>query len=151
ALVSSSSGSRGGGEFYLVGLAQGLAALGMEIHSVLSRHERMDDLAMHVSDFGAVHRIEYQNTYDRRLRCVGAVLARNESARLARQLAALEPDVIHINKQNLEDGLDLAGAAQVTGIPTVVTIHVTRTMRDLKARGGGLRDWVSRLVLRTAS
>ena len=45
ALVSSSSGSRGGGELYLVGLAQGLAALGHDVQSVLSDHARMDELA----------------------------------------------------------------------------------------------------------
>src|SRR5262245_21097228 len=95
ALVSSSSGSRGGGEFYLCGLAEGLSARRHEVHSFLAEHERMDGLAALLSKFGPVHRISYRNTYDRRLRCVGAVLARRERTRIARELAAFRPDVIH--------------------------------------------------------
>ena len=148
ALVSSSSGSRGGGEFYLCGLANGLAALGHEVHSVLAEHERMDELASLLAPFSTVHRIRYRNTYDRRLRCAGAVLARAEISRIGRELAALRPDVVHINKQNVEDGLDLLVAAQKVGLPTVATIHVTRTMRQLGSVGGVIRDWVSRRVLR---
>jgi glycosyltransferase involved in cell wall biosynthesis len=147
-LVSSSSGSRGGGEFYLCGLANGLAALGHEVHSVLAEHRRMDELAEQLAEFGTVHRIRYQNTYDRRFRCVAAVRAHRDIERLAGNLAALRPDVIHVNKQNLEDALDLLGAAQRTGIPTVATIHVTRSMRSLRSWGGGIRDWVSGRTLR---
>ncbi len=143
ALVSSSSGSRGGGELYLVGLANGLAALGNEVLSVLSDHVRMDEVAALLGAFGPVHRIPYQNTYDRRLRCVGAVLARRDIARITGELAALDPDVIHVNKQNLEDGLDLLQAAQATGLPTVATIPyappATISVADMGGAAGGVR------------
>jgi glycosyltransferase involved in cell wall biosynthesis len=108
----------------------------------------MDELAAALSPFGAVHRIQYLNTYDRRLRSIGAVLAQMDISRLGRELAAIRPEVVHINKQNLEDGLDLLVAACRAGLPTVATIHVTRTMRQLGSLGGVVRDWVSSRVLR---
>ena len=113
-------------------------------------HARMDELAGQLAAFGPVHRLGFQNTYDRRTRCIGSLLARRDIARLARELAGLGPDVIHVNKQNLEDGLDLLAAAQRTGIPTVSTIHVTRPMRSLRSWGGGIRDWVSGRFLRNS-
>src|ERR1700683_638923 len=82
ALVSSSSGSRGGGELYLAGLARGLTALGHDVQSVLSDHHRMDELEGLLAPFGAVHRLGYRNTYDRRSRSLGAVLARGEIRRM---------------------------------------------------------------------
>jgi glycosyltransferase involved in cell wall biosynthesis len=151
ALVSSSSGSRGGGELYLCNLADGLSLAGVEIHSVLAEHARMDELAERLGQHGAVHRIPYLNTYDRRLRSIGAVWANRQIRRLCDFLARLPVDLIHLNKQNLEDGLDLLLAGERTGLPTVATIHVTRTMRDLRALGGDLRDSVSMRVLRSGS
>ena len=148
ALVSSSSGSRGGGEFYLCGLARGLSNLGHEIHSVISDHSRMDELSLSLSEFGPVHRWKYQNTYDRKLRSIGAVMAFREIRTLRHMLSRLPVDVIHLNKQNLEDGLDLLAAAEGSNLPSVTTIHVTRSMRNLKSAAAGLRDFVSRWTLR---
>lgn len=149
ALVSSSSGSRGGGELYLCALANGLKALGHEVESVLSNHPRMDELAALLAQQGHVRRIEYCNTYDRRTRCVGAMMARRDIRRLARELAGLRADVIHVNKQNLEDGLDLLFAARDSGLPVVSTVHVTRTMSRLRSVGGSVRDWLSVRALRS--
>ncbi len=151
ALVSSSSGSRGGGELYLSSLAAGLTALGHEVQSVLSNHSRMDELAALLAHQGSVHRIDYRNTYDRRSRSVGAMLARRDIQRLTRELAGLRADVIHLNKQNLEDGLDLLTATKHAGLPAVATVHVTRTMSRLRSVGGTVRDWLSARVLRSVS
>ena len=148
-LASSSSGSRGGGELYLAELAGGLKALGHQVASVMSDHPRMDELESLLSKHGPVHRVRYQNTYDRRLRSIGAVMARGEIRRIAGELAKLQPDVIHVNKQNLEDGLDLLVSAKQTKLPVVATVHVTRTMTGLRSVGGTVRDWVSRSVLRS--
>jgi len=148
ALVSSSSGSRGGGELYLSSLAAGLKALGHDVQSVLSNHPRMDELAALLAQHGPVHRIDYRNTYDRRTRSLGAVLARRDIQRLGRELAGLRTDVIHLNKQNLEDGLDLLVAARDSRVPVVATVHVTRTMSGLRSVGGAVRDWLSARVLR---
>jgi glycosyltransferase involved in cell wall biosynthesis len=149
ALVSSSSGSRGGGELYLSALAGGLTALGHDVQSVLSNHPRMDELAALLAQQGPVHRIDYQNTYDRRTRSVGAVLARRDIRRLTKELSCLRADVIHLNKQNLEDGLDLLVAASNSQLPVVSTVHVTRTMSRLQSVGGRVRDWLSARVLRS--
>ena len=149
ALVSSSSGSRGGGELYLTSLARGLTAQGHEVQSVLSNHPRMDELSTQLAEQGAVHRIDYRNTYDRRTRSLGAMLARRDIRRLTRELAGLRADVIHLNKQNLEDGLDLLLAARNAEIPVVATVHVTRTMSGLRSVGGSVRDWLSARVLRS--
>ncbi len=143
ALVSSSSGSRGGGELYLTSLARGLTGLGHEVQSVLSSHPRMDELAALLAQQGPVHRIDYRNTYDRRTRSLGAMLARRDIRRLTRELAGLRADVIHLNKQNLEDGLDLLLAAKNAELPVVATVHVTRTMSRLHSVGGTVRDWLS--------
>src|SRR5204863_9687622 len=61
----------------------------------------------------------------------------------------LQPDFIHINKQNLEDGLDLLRAANSLAIPSISTIHITQTARFLGARAGWFRDWVARRSLRS--
>ena len=147
-LVSSSSGSEGGGELYLVGLAEGLKALGHEVDALLSTHPRMDKLAQLLQPWATVHREPYMNTYDRRLRTLGAVFDRPLIRQMRDRLRGLAPEVIHINKQNLEDGLDLVSAAAKSGLPFVSTIHITRNPRSLGAVGGWLRDWIARSVLR---
>ena len=151
ALISSSSGSRGGGELYLVGLADALAHQGHFVESVLAAHSRMDELGRLLAEFGPVRRIPYQNTYDRRLRSLGSVAARRGIRRLAAEIDRLDVDVVHVNKQNVEDGLDLLLAAEQSGRTTVATVHVTRSMRSLGSLGGGARDLVSRHVLRRLS
>jgi glycosyltransferase involved in cell wall biosynthesis len=150
-LVSSSSGSQGGGELYLEGLADGLTALGHAVESLLAAHPRMDALAAKLSRFGGVHRVDFPNTYDRRTRAVGSVLARRTISRIAARFADLRPDVLHLNKQNLEDGLDLLLAADRTGLPVVCTVHVTRGMTGLGSMFGWVRDRVARRALRGAA
>lgn len=149
-LVSSSSGSHGGGELYLEGLSEGLTALGHTVELLLATHTRMNPLAERLARFGRVHRVEFTNTYDRRTRAIGSVLARQTITRLARIFTELQPDVLHLNKQNLEDGLDLLLAAGRAKSPTVCTVHVTRGMAGLGSMLGGIRDWISHCVLRQA-
>jgi glycosyltransferase involved in cell wall biosynthesis len=95
-----------------------------------------------------VVRAEFCNTYDYATRSLATVLNSNVSNDVARQWDALRPDVIHVNKQNLEDGLDLLRAARVSGRPSVCTIHLTQTARYLRARGALLRDLVAWWELR---
>lgn len=63
-LVSSGSGSRGGGEIFLDYLGRGLAARGHELLMWLPAHPRMDELAAKAADFARVIRAQYRNTYD---------------------------------------------------------------------------------------
>jgi glycosyltransferase involved in cell wall biosynthesis len=146
--ASSSSGSRGGGETFLVYLGEALAWRGHEVALWASSHARMDEVAGRFGAFGAVHRTDYMNTYDRPRRSLGALMDGKTAARAAREWAALKPDMIHLNKQNLEDGLDLVRATGMIDRPSVCTVHITQTAAYLGAKGAWLRDWVSRRGLR---
>ncbi len=150
-LATASSGSQGGGELYLVSLAQQLRTDGHQVEALLSDHSRMGGLAELLHPFAKVHRVPYVNMYDRPLRTLGSVLDRRTIARLTNQFRQIAPDIIHVNKQNLEDGLDLLLAARRSGLPHVTTIHITHSMASLSAIGGRLRDWVARRVLRKPS
>jgi len=142
--ASSSSGSRGGGETFLVYLGEALAQRGHEVMLWASSHPRMDEVAARFGKFGAVHRAEYVNTYDRPRRSLGALLDRRTPTRAAREWTALKPDILHVNKQNMEDGLDLMRATQQMDVPSVCTIHITQSAAFLGAKAAWLRDWVSR-------
>ena len=67
-LVSSSSGSKGGGEIYLLRLGTAIRQLGHEVALWTSEHSRMDELSRHFEKIGTVFRSTYSNTYDRCLR-----------------------------------------------------------------------------------
>jgi glycosyltransferase involved in cell wall biosynthesis len=58
------------------------------------------------------------------------------------------PDIVHLNKQNLEDGLDLLRAADDCGLPNLCTIHLTQSARYLRARTPWIRDWIARRALK---
>src|SRR5262249_27380188 len=106
-LVSSGSGSRGGGEIFLNYLGGALAARGHSVITWMPSHARMDELASQCARFSRVVRTDFRNTYDYRSRPLATLLNSRTSNSIARQWADLRPDIVHINKQNLEDGLDL--------------------------------------------
>ena len=70
------------------------------------------------------------------------------SQRIANEWRELRPDVVHINKQNLEDGLDLLHAADGCGAPSICTIHLTQNSQYLRAKAAWLRDAIARWQLR---
>ena len=146
-LVSSGSGSRGGGEIFLDYLGSGLAKRGHEIVMWIPAHRRMDELAEKCARFALVVRAEYRNTYDHPARSLSTCFNRGTSCRIARHWEELRPDVIHLNKQNLEDGLDLLRAMRWCAVPSLCTIHLTQTARRLRARSSRLRDWIARHAL----
>jgi glycosyltransferase involved in cell wall biosynthesis len=146
-LVSSGSGSRGGGEIFLDYLGEALAERGHEVILWMPAHQRMDELADKCARFASVIRDQYVNTYDQRGRSLTTCFNFSTSRRIARQWRALAPDIIHVNKQNLEDGLDLLRAARQSGIPSICTIHLTQTANYLRARASWLRDLVARRAL----
>lgn len=151
ALVSSGSGSRGGGEIYLTFLAEGLAAMGHQVQALVPDHGRMDELAGRLAQVAEVQRYPFRATYDRKLRPLGAWLDRGQQRDLAARFARLAPDLLHVNQQVAEDGLDLVRAAAASGVPWLSTIHVGRSAEALGARLGSLRDSVTARVLRGAS
>lgn len=142
-LASSSSGSKGGGEMYLVYLGRALASRGHDVQLWVSDHERMDLVATAFAAIGTVHRRPYTNTYDRKSRCIGAFLDGATARRAAAEWDALQPDIVHINKQNLEDGLDLIEATRFARTRSVCTIHLTQKAGFLGAQFAGMRDLVA--------
>ncbi len=146
-LISSSSGSHGGGEFYLHGLAEGLLGRGHEVHVAMSTHEKMNDLANGFCEGVKIRRIGFQNTYDFRTRVIGCHFSKQADRNLPPLLDQLQPDVVHLNKQNLEDGLDLLRTIKNCDVPSVATIHVTRSAQSLGAFMGSLRDHYARRQL----
>jgi glycosyltransferase involved in cell wall biosynthesis len=150
-LVSSSSGSRGGGEIYLYNLAAGLSQLGHCVHAFCSNAKPMDELVKNLHRFGEVTRAELPNTYRRPTHLLGAALDFRQHRRISQIFQELSPDVVHINQQVAEDGLDLLLAARRSGIPFLSTIHIVHSATVLKARLGGLRDLVTSAVIRHAN
>lgn len=149
-LVSSGSGSRGGGEIYLALLAEQLAGLGHEICALIPDHARMNELAERLARTAVVERFPYVSTYDRRLRHIGATLDRRQRRSLRDLFRRTSADIVHVNQQVAEDGLDLVLAASASGLPWVSTIHVGRGAGELSARLGNLRDrWTRSTITAT--
>lgn len=148
ALVSSGSGSRGGGEIYLRFLAEGLRLAGHGVHALVPAASRMDDLARSLEPHATVERLNVTSTYDRRLRNIAAVLDRRQQQQVAARLLELSPDIVHVNQQVAEDGLDFLLAAVRSCLPWVSTIHIARSASALGARFGRLRDIVTAETLR---
>ena len=147
-LASSSSGSRGGGELYLLYLGRSLAQRGHDVLLWASDHPRMDELANSFSGIGEVLRSPYRNTYDRRGRSLSSYLNLRSVGQLAREWKKGRPDILHVNKQNLEDGLDLLHAARRSHLPNICTIHLTQSAGYLKAKLAPARDFIARRALR---
>ena len=146
-LVSSGSGSRGGGEIFLEYLGKGLIDRGHEVLVWLPSHPRMDELASKCAPFFRVVRGNYRNTYDYPARSLSTCFNWRVSNRIAHEWTALGPDVIHVNKQNLEDGLDLLRAARRCALPSICTIHLTQTSNYLRAKAAWLRDRIAQWQL----
>ncbi|GAA0761631.1 hypothetical protein GCM10009076_14840 [Erythrobacter ramosus] len=149
-MVSSGSGSRGGGEIYLSLLAKGLREQGCEVQALIPDSEGMDELAKALASDASVVRFPFVSTYERPTRLLGAISDRPQQNRVTRLLQDLRPDVVHVNQQVAEDGCDLLLASKRSGLPWVSTIHVGRSAAELGARGGSMRDRACAQVIRLA-
>jgi glycosyltransferase involved in cell wall biosynthesis len=78
---------------------------------------------------------------------LGAALDFAQHRRICRIFQEHSPDIVHINQQVAEDGLDLLLAARSSSIPFLSTIHIAHSASLLNARLGRLRDIVARAVL----
>ncbi len=124
-IVSSNSSGSGGGERYITYLSLGLHKLGHEVIVLLGMQPYMDRWAMQLSSVGAqVVRRPIRALRERRTRFVSALADFAQQQRLAKQYRDLRPDVIHINQQYDEDGLDLVLAGHWAQLPFVGTIHL---------------------------
>jgi glycosyltransferase involved in cell wall biosynthesis len=145
-LVSTGSGARGGGEIFLLYLADALARLRHEPLLLLPDDPAMDELAARAAT--PVHRFSYTNTYRRRGRSLAAVLDRRTTRHAADSFAQHRPDLIHLNRQNLEDGLDLLPVPALLDCPAIATTHITQSAVELGARAASFRDQIARVSLR---
>lgn len=132
---------------YLLYLGRSLVQRGHEVLLWASSHARMDELAAKFSAFGEVIRSPYRNMYDRPGRSLATCFNFATSREAAAEWRRCKPDLIHINKQNLEDGLDLLRATGHVTTPTICTIHLTQTAAYFGARFAGVRDFVARHAL----
>jgi glycosyltransferase involved in cell wall biosynthesis len=147
--VSSSSGSRGGGEYFLIYLAKALRGLGVDVGLWLSSDPQMDGIAELFAGTGTLLRSAYLNTYLRRGRSLHHLLPAGPEARAAAVMwRDFQPDILHLNKQCLEDGLDLLDVAAGLPVAQGCTLHITQSAVELGARLGHVRDWVARRSLR---
>jgi glycosyltransferase involved in cell wall biosynthesis len=108
----------------------------------------MDELTTQFAEFGAVRRSPYANTYDRRGRSLSSYFDKATALRVGEEWKELAPDIVHLNKQNLEDGLDLLAAARLSARPSLAMIHITQSATYLRAALAGCRDFVARRALR---
>ena len=146
--VSTSSSSKGGGELYLVFIGKALVKRGHQVGLACSRHESMDALCESFEAFGKVIRYPYRNTYRKKINVLESLLPQPREKAILNTWKNFQPDVLHLNKQCLEDGLPLLRLAEKSGIPHTCTIHITQSPSELKAKLGLLRDGLSRKSLR---
>src|SRR5882724_9713461 len=83
-LVSSGSGSRGGGEIFLNYLGRALATRGHSIVTWIPKHARMNELASQCAEFSQVVRADYKNTYDYRSRSLATLFNGGKSREIIR-------------------------------------------------------------------
>lgn len=147
-LISSNSSDRGGGERYLVYLAQGLRLLNWEVHVLLSDVNYMDGWAQELTAAGAqVHRCRLLGLRSRPLRFVQAIQDTKQQKEIAEACRQIAPNAILVNQQYDEDGLDyLAGALMANVAPVGATMHMPMTANKHKRpfgnwRGNILKRW----------
>jgi hypothetical protein len=119
-LVSSSSGSRGGGELYLLYLGRALAERGIRQfsgHRSIRGWMNSPMVSQHLAESSGA---------STRIPMIGAsvpsapFLDTTAASRALKSWETIGADVIHLNKQNLEDGLDLLRALKATRHPKFV-------------------------------
>ena len=146
-LISSNSSGRGGGERYLIFLAQGLRQLGIDVHALLSVQAYMDGWADGLSHAGVtVHRLLLTSLADRNLRFVSAACDVRQIKSISDFCDNLSPQGIVVNQQYDEDGLDyLAGALRSRCHRVVGVMHMpmtaTKNQRPLGRLRGKLLSW----------
>jgi glycosyltransferase involved in cell wall biosynthesis len=147
-LISSNSSSRGGGEKYLVYLADGLRRAGCSVEVLLSTVPYMDVWVSQLEGVGAVvHRRKLTALVQRPLRFIQSTRDQMQIAFLARFCVELSPDAIVVNQQYDEDGLDYVAGALASGCNRVCGVmHLPMTARKHerflgKLRGVLLKNW----------
>ncbi|WP_372717008.1 glycosyltransferase [Novipirellula sp.] len=150
-LISSNSSGRGGGERYLVHLAEALGQLKVDVHALLSDVEYMDDWESGLSEANAeVHRLPLKGLVHRKLRFVQSIYAKAQQKQISAKCVEIAPTAILVNQQYDEDGLDyIMGALDAKVCPVAGVIHMPMTQHKNdrpmgRVRGVILRRWYNR-------
>jgi glycosyltransferase involved in cell wall biosynthesis len=143
-LISSNSSSRGGGERYLVYLAEGLRAQNIDVHVLLSDAAYMDTWVGDFTKLGCfVHRKPLIGLRDRRWRFLQSMCDRSQRESIRKFCSELNTDGILVNQQYDEDGLDyLAGALQSKSRRVVGLLHMPMTATKSQRPFGRLRGLI---------
>jgi glycosyltransferase involved in cell wall biosynthesis len=91
-----------------------------------------------------VARLPLKGIGDRRFRHLAGLMDWKQRRRLATVLSDLEADVVHVNQQYDEDGLEYLLAARTACRSIVGTIHVPRCGISRKRPGATVRRWFMR-------
>ncbi|HPS03017.1 MAG TPA: glycosyltransferase family 4 protein [Candidatus Sumerlaeota bacterium] len=152
--ISTSQGDCGGGEYYLALLAQAGVLEGLFQPEVLmDSRPGMDHWAGILGRVGVnVHRVPIRNLFDYRTRSLGCLLDPRNKGLYRDWIEKLSPDLVHVNQQNLEDGLDVVSAACAIFPGRIIgTIHNAQPIRAIVTHGRRVRDWwANRFHERTA-
>lgn len=143
-LISSNSSGTGGGEQYLVYLAQGLAALGEEPVVLLSATRYMDVWETRFKIAGIrVIRENLTGLRDRPLRLLQSIHDSKQIRLISSICERIKPDVIHVNQQYDADALDyLMGAIEYGRVPVIGTIHMPMTTTKHPRSFMNIRTWL---------
>jgi len=125
-LISSNSSGAGGGEQYLVYLAERLRMLGDHPVVLLSTHAYMDGWEKKFRSIGVeVLREKLTSLRDRPFRLIQSIQDQRQIKKIGSICDQVGPEIIHVNQQYAADGLDyLMGAMRYGKAKVFGTIHM---------------------------
>tara|TARA_A100001011_G_scaffold130388_1_gene137389 strand:+ start:21487 stop:22632 length:1146 start_codon:yes stop_codon:yes gene_type:complete len=128
-IFSSNSSSRGGGERFLINLAKSLKGLGNNVEIVLSTNKYMDSWSREFEELNLnIHRYNLKALAQRKLRFVSAILDFYQIKKIKDICNQIMPNLIIVNQQYDEDGLDYIKGALSSKISNVIGfIHMPMT------------------------
>lgn len=140
-IISSNSSGRGGGEKYITFLIRGLIELNWEVEVLLSSVSYMDAWAVEFEKQGAkIIRAELKGLSQRRFRFIEALLDRAQQKKVAEICRSVGADLIMVNQQYDEDGLDYLRAVNLQRNCKVAgVIHMPMTNHKNSRPFGKLR------------
>lgn len=143
-LISSNSSSRGGGERYLIYLAEGLKILNYEVHVLISNAPYMDEWATEFNKLGIfLHRKPLKGLSQRPLRFLQALLDFEQIQIVSNLCKEVSPSGILVNQQYDEDGLDYIKGALLSGIkPVLGVMHMPMTEKKNSRPFGRVRGYI---------
>ncbi len=119
-LISSNSSSRGGGEYFLVFLSRAFKVFYKKnLFALYSNKKYMDQLVKKVNkNCSKIYRINYKELTLRNFRFLSSIFDLNQITSIFAELKKINPNIIIINQQYDEDGLEILLSATLYKIFT---------------------------------